>query len=120
MALALVAMTAAILVGVRYGVVGMCLAWAVAYPGVFGVITWRSLRSLGMSVAEFGSRCVFPAVASVSMAAGVVLLRDALAPFGVSVWRLGVLIGAGAMLYVGAVLLFQRVAVRQLLGVVRG
>jgi O-antigen/teichoic acid export membrane protein len=120
MALALVGMTGAILVGVRHGLIGMCLAWAVAYPALFAVITWRSLLPLGISLADFVSKCAFPFVTSVAMAGGVVLLRGALAPFAVSAWRLSVLIAAGALLYGAGVLLFQRVTVRHLLATVRG
>ena len=119
MGLALVIMTAAILVGVNYGVIGMCFAWAIAYPVVFTVVTFRALRTLGVNYSEFVSKCAFPFGASIAMAAAVIGLRDALGPLGPSVWRLSVLIGAGALLYGGCVFLFQRMAVRDLLAAVR-
>jgi O-antigen/teichoic acid export membrane protein len=119
MAVALVVITAAILVGVQYGVIGMCLAWLIAYPVVFAVISWRSLRALDTRYSEFLERCAFPVMASLTMAAGVIALREALMPLGVSVARLAVLVAAGAMIYGGLVFLFQRVAVRELIAVVR-
>ena len=120
MALALVMMTLAIVVGVREGLIGMCLAWAIAYPIVFTVITLRSIRTLGVGFSEFVSKCAFPLVASIAMAVAVVGLRDALGPSGPSMLRLAALVGVGALLYGGCVLLFQRIAVRDLLTAVRG
>jgi len=118
-ATSLVLMTAAILVGVSHGVIGMCLAWAIVYPVVFTVNTWRSLRSLGVAAGEFVSRCAFPFAAGLAMGGAVIGLRDALESLGPSIWRLGALVAAGALLYGGCVFLFQRVAVRDLLAAVK-
>ncbi len=118
-AVALVIMTAGILVGVQYGVIGLCLAWVIAYPIVFLVTSWRSLRILGIPYSDFLSRCAFPTAASIVMAAGVLALRAALAPLGVSAIRLALLVTAGAVMYGGFVLLLQRPAVRDLVAVVR-
>jgi O-antigen/teichoic acid export membrane protein len=119
MAISLATMTAAILVGVQHGVVGMCFAWVIAYPAVFGVTSWRSLHALGARVTAFLGRCAFPAVASVTMGAAVLAARVALGPLAVSALRLGVLVGTGVVLYAGFVYAFQRGAVRDLLAVVR-
>jgi teichuronic acid exporter len=119
MAITLVAMTVAILIGVRYGIVGMCLAWVITYPGVFAVIAWRSLRTLDTRINTFLGRCAFPAVASLAMALSVVALRDVLGSVGVSPLRLGLLVASGVALYGGGVLAFQRGEVRGLLSLVR-
>jgi O-antigen/teichoic acid export membrane protein len=119
MVVAVGAMSAAILVGVQHGLVGLCLAWVIAYPGVFAVMTWRSLRTLEASAGQFLGRSAFPAVAGVLMALGVMGLREMLGPHGASALRLCALVAWGVLLYGGLVLLFQRNTVRELLAVAR-
>jgi O-antigen/teichoic acid export membrane protein len=119
MTLALILMTVALLVGVQYGVTGICLAWVIAYPVAFLAMAWRSGRALSTSIADFLSRCAFPAVSSALMALFVAGLRVALTPLGVSALRLGLLIAAGAAAYGASVLLFQRSTLRELIAVVR-
>lgn len=118
-AVAFVTMAVAMLVGVRDGLIGMCVAWVIAYPAVFAVTSWRSVHTLGIPFAALLRRCTFAAGASVTMAAMVLGLRETLAPLEVSAWRLGVLAGIGALLYAGLVFLFQRGAVRELVTAAR-
>ena len=120
MVVALVIMTAAILVGVRHGVVGMSAAWAIAYPLVFLLNTQRSLRALGLSFGEVVSKCALPFALAAAMAVIVIGLRDAIDSATPSVWRLALLIVSGAAFYGGCVLLCQRVVVRELFSAVRG
>jgi len=119
MTLALVVMTVSLLVGVQYGLKGICLAWVIGYPPVFIAMAWRSGRALSTSVGEFLARCAFPAVTSALMALFVLGVRVALAPLGVSALRLAVLVAAGAAVYGASVMLFQRSTVRELIAVVR-
>jgi O-antigen/teichoic acid export membrane protein len=119
MVIAVIGMAAGILVGVQYGLVGMCLAWVFAYPVVFAAISWRSLRTLGVPYGEFLDRCAFPAIASLVMAAGVLALREMLSPLGVSALRLAALVSTGALIYSAFVVLFQRSQVRDLIAVAR-
>ena len=119
MTLALVVMTVSLLVGVQYGLKGICLAWVIGYPPVFIAMAWRSGRALSTSVGEFVARCAFPAVTSALMAFFVLGVRVALAPLGVSALRLAILVAAGAAVYGASVMLFQRSTVRELIAVVR-
>jgi teichuronic acid exporter len=119
-AVSLAFMTLAAFGGVKFGVIGLCVARLIAFPCVLLITSWRTLLSLKIPYLEFANKCAFPAAASVVMAAAVVSFRSVLGPFGVSAWRLGALIAMGALLYGGLVLLFQRVVVRDLIGLVRG
>lgn len=118
-AIALTIMMVALVVGVRYGVTGMCLAWLIAYPAVFAVTSWRSLRCLGIPYSTFVDSCVFPAAASVTMAVMVLVLRELLTFLGATALKLALLVTTGVVLYTLAVLLFHRGTVRQLLAMVR-
>ena len=118
-AIALVIMTVALLVGVRYGVTGMCLAWVVAYPIVFAITSWRSLNVLDIRYADFLDRCAFPVAASIGMSATVLWLSYAIEPLDTPVARLTILVSSGVVLYAVFLFVFKRGTVRELLAVAR-
>jgi O-antigen/teichoic acid export membrane protein len=107
MVLTFVAMAAAFLVGVRYGVVGVCLAWVAAYPLVFLVATWRSARVLGLSLAEVLRQMWFPFFASAAILVLVMALKR-----GFPAWaNLGVLaaVAMGALgIYAALIFVFRK------------
>lgn len=70
------AMAAAFLVGVRAGIIGVCVAWVAVYPVVFGVTTIRSLRTLGIPAAQYVAELRFPLLASASMWGAIKLLGN--------------------------------------------
>jgi O-antigen/teichoic acid export membrane protein len=119
MAISLVVMVIAMLIGVRSGVLGMALAWLIGYPIIFAIITWRSARALGVRFGDLWRQCAFPAAASIAMAAGVLLIRDTVDPVSHPILRLSVLIATGALLYAGMAWTFNRVAIRELITIVR-
>jgi O-antigen/teichoic acid export membrane protein len=87
MIITFVVMAAAFLVGVRYGLIGICLAWLAAYPLVFVVATWRSARVLGFTLTDVLRQMGFPFVASGTMLAFVMAVKT-----GFPTWtNLGVL-----------------------------
>jgi hypothetical protein len=102
-----VIMTAAFLVGVRAGVVGLATSWAVAYPFVFAITTFRALGVLGVRAREFTSAVVPPAVAAALMAGVAALLRSTL-PLTVIPLRLALVILAGAAIYAAFLLPLRR------------
>lgn len=119
MALSLILMTAAFLVGVRYGIHGLSVAWVTMYPVVFLVTTARAAGALGMTTAEVLRPALAPAAASAAMGAvvwlGGVLLGDALGP----AVRLALLIVIGIAAYAGLVALVLRDRLREITAVVR-
>ena len=96
MAIALGVMSVALLVGVQYGLIGMCFAWLIAYPFVFAAIATRSLRTLGIPLGAFLEQLVFPAAASVTMAGALLGLRYAMGPVELPLLRAALFIAAGA------------------------
>lgn len=119
MAISMVAMACAMLVGVQFGVIGLCLAWLIAYPLVFVVIAHNALTPLGVSLRDFLGCVAFPAAGSLAMAVAVTGLHELLGLSGPSPLRLGVLILAGVAIYAALVFSFQRHAVRDLYAVIR-
>lgn len=74
MMIASVVMASAFLVGVQAGALGVCIAWLVAYPVVFGITAIRSLRVLGIPVGDYLAEIRFPFFAGALMLASVWLL----------------------------------------------
>lgn len=120
MAISMVAMTCAMLVGVRFGVVGLCLAWLIAYPLVFVVIARNALIPLGVGLRDFLGSVALPTAGSLAMAVSVTGLSELIGLNGPSPLRLVVLILSGVAIYVVFLFSVQRHTVRDLYATIRG
>ena len=96
------AFPAAVLVGCRWGVAGVCYAWLVAYPAVFVGEAWIAWRRAGLSFLGVLAAPARPLAAGLAMAAAVAALRHALPAMG-DVPRMAILSMAGAVAYVAIV-----------------
>jgi O-antigen/teichoic acid export membrane protein len=96
--LACAVMTAAFLVGVQFGIIGLSYAWVAAFPVVFlaNLATWPSV--LGLRAGQLLGAMIRPAIAGAGMFAAVAAVR-ALAITG-GPYALPLLILAGAASYV--------------------
>ena len=74
----------ALIVGVQWGVVGLCVGWLVGYVPVFCVTTYRALATLEMPVGRAVAAMGVPLAATLAMGVGVVgariLVAEALPP----------------------------------------
>lgn len=119
MAITLGVMSVAFLVGIQYGIIGLCLGWAVAYPLVFCVTAHRSLRALGIPVREAVSVVRFPVGATLIMAVGVIGGRTALDAVLAPPALLASLVVLGVGIYAGMVIGFNRNAFPAFRGLLR-
>ena len=103
----------ACLIGAQWGAVGMAMAWLGAYPLVFGITLQRSGGVLGLGVEDFGRAMRAPALASLAMAGVVIGTRYLLPEHAGAVARLLVLVPAGALTYLAALLGLERGALRE-------
>jgi O-antigen/teichoic acid export membrane protein len=73
--LACIVMTAAFLVGVQFGIIGLSFAWVVAFPVVFlaNLTTWLSV--LGLRAGQLLGAMMRPAIAGAGMFAAVAAIR---------------------------------------------
>jgi O-antigen/teichoic acid export membrane protein len=101
------AMAAAFLVGVRYGVAGVCIAWLAVFPFVFLVTTWRSARALGLSLAEILRQIAFPFIASAAILGAVLALKSGF-PTGANPGTLAAIAVCALAAYAALVFLFRR------------
>jgi O-antigen/teichoic acid export membrane protein len=100
-------MIAAMLIGVRYGVIGVCYAWLTVYPIVFALTTSRRLEAVGVKVSQYFSELVFPFFASLAMFVLIVLGHRV---FGTArpMYDLAGTVVFGVVFYVSLVLIFER------------
>ena len=69
-------MILAFLIGIRYGIMGICLAWVIAYPAVFFIICIRCLHVLDIPLNQFLSEIKFPLFISTIMLFLIIVARN--------------------------------------------
>lgn len=107
MLIAAVAMGSAFLVGVQYGVIGVCIAWLGAYPVVFGITTIINLQVLGIPVLDYLGEIRFPFFAGAIMLVSLWLFGKMV----VTPWPLYSLVLQtllGAVVYLSLTMIFDR------------
>ena len=113
-------MPVAFVIGARWGLIGVCIAWVVAYPAYFLILLRRSLPLLGVSFSEY-ARAVLPSAGVGTAMAGVVVIASmVIAELAITAaTALVVLTLIGASGYVLAVLAFNAGQLREVIAVIR-
>lgn len=117
--LTLAVMSAAFLVGVQWGLIGLCLGWVVAYPPIALVTSLRALHALEIPAREAASDLAFFAAATGVMALVLLALRGALGPMLSPAQLLACLIAAGMLVYGGILLRWKPRLLREFRSLVR-
>lgn len=94
-----VVVPACILLGARSGLIGIAVAWCVAYPIVFVIGTYYLISTLGVEVGEIGTALAAPVIAGLAMAAAVLVFPQFVGR-GSSLVSLAVDVAGGAVVYV--------------------
>ncbi len=106
------------LIAVQWGATGLATAWILTYPLYLGFSLWRSLPVIGTTLRRIALAIAPAFLAAATMALGVMLVAALLPPL--PDWpELAILVASGAIIYIAALLLFARGAVRELVAVVR-
>lgn len=108
----------AFLIGVRWGVQGMAIAWIAAWPLYLALTAWRSLPVIGLSARDWIAAFAPPVTAAVAMAVIVTLLDRTLPILG-TLEHLIVITAAGAAIYGAWLWLFARETVNDALATIR-
>lgn len=61
-------------IGVRWGILGLCLAWLIGYTPVFLIMSYRALNVIGLPFREYLSSFMVPLVSAAMMIASLSLL----------------------------------------------
>lgn len=111
-------LTLAFLVGVQGGMIGLALAWLVAYPLYLALGSRRALPVIGARAGAVMQAIAPTAAAAVAMA-GAVRLADRALPLAAPLPRLAILVPVGALAYAAAMLLVARPLLRDLYALAR-
>ncbi|WP_033923492.1 lipopolysaccharide biosynthesis protein [Sphingomonas sp. 37zxx] len=104
----------AFLIGIRWGVIGLALAWVAAWPVFLGIVAARSFAVVGSSALGLTRAVMAPMLAATAMGL-VVLAADQWLPALDALPRLAILIAIGGAVYGGGLLAFARGTLVELL-----
>lgn len=96
--LAVIIMPVAFFIGSSWGVIGVSIAWVIAYPVVFVVMLARSVPLIGVSIKQPVMAAAMPALVSIAMYIAVVSSKSMLNIEG-DMARLAISIAIGATVY---------------------
>lgn len=113
-----VLLTIAYLIGIQWGVMGLAWSWLAAYPLYLGISLRRSLPVIGVTARQLTGSVLPALIAAAGMGICVVLIDDLLPPMLQS-FRLLLLAGAGAAVYVGWLGIFSRRSIDELVALIR-
>ena len=106
--IAAVVMPAGFLMGVRWGILGVCWIWVIGFILVFIITSMRSLSVLGISFIAFSRSFGISLICSIGMILGITTFKYLLGGFIADALELACCIVLGAMLYLLLMLLLKR------------
>ena len=111
-------MTAAFLIGIRWGVAGLAWAWLGGMASLLAATVFTSAPAIGFRKREF-VKAVTPGLGAAAAMALLVTGFDRLLPPMADLARLGLLASFGAAAYAGLLLLFARRTVDEMIALIR-
>jgi O-antigen/teichoic acid export membrane protein len=112
-----VLMPVAFLIGIRFGAIGLAWAWLGAFPLLTAVTAWLAGRPMGLRFADL-IRAAAPGLGCAVLMAGVVMMVDRLLPPLAAPVRLGILVPAGGLAFLAALMLCARGTLMELVALV--
>lgn len=118
--IACVMMPLGIIVGLNWGLTGVCLAWVFVYPMYFVIMLFRSLPTLGVTFVEYLNSMRDALFCSALMFGAVVAMRVFLEMYSITIiLQMIILVITGALVYLLATLLVQRQVIQEVRELVR-
>ena len=118
--IACIMMPIAILIGVNWGLLGVCLAWLIVYPMYFIIMLSRALPVLNVRLLEYLAAIRGAFFCSLIMFLAVFYMREYLESHAVSILtQLILLVITGAVTYLASTLLIQRTIITEVRELVR-
>lgn len=118
--IACVIMPPAFLAGLPWGLPGVALAWLIAYPILFTIMTMRALSVLHLDISQYLGAMKGPAVAAAAMYAIISVIRELLTEVALpAALVLPVLLMIGILSYGLMMLSFQKQSCREMLSFIR-
>jgi O-antigen/teichoic acid export membrane protein len=101
-------MVIVILIGVRFGLLGICITWIIFYPIAFLIISQRSLHALGSELKDLFRVFYFPVVSSIMVCLSVLSIKRMLIESVNSAFMLVISVVIGLIVYSVIVFIFKR------------
>jgi hypothetical protein len=118
--LAALVMPIAFLVGVQWGMVGLSIAWVVAFPFVLWGTLIIFVPVIGLRVRDVVQAITRPVLAGLGMYGAVALARSMLDPQLPSIAQLTILVLTGAVAFGAFALTLNRAGCREIVGLLKG
>ncbi|MFW2404283.1 MAG: lipopolysaccharide biosynthesis protein [Gammaproteobacteria bacterium] len=118
--IATIIMPPAFLVGAQFGLIGVCLAWLVGFPVVFGIESFRASQHIRLRPAEVFQTMLLPGLIAVAMYLAVWSGRSLLSAWVPDVTLLILLVSIGAATYGLLTLSLNKSGYQDLIGLVKG
>lgn len=119
-AIGCIVMPAAFLVGIKWGLIGVCYAWLIAYPIHFLITMRISLPIIGLTLGRYVGQFIAPAIMAAVMYAAVVFAKHTVAVYiSNPIFELAALISIGGLTYSILLFLFYRSVIEDLISLVR-
>ncbi len=113
-------MPLSILIGARWGILGVSLAWVVIFPLLFFQYLLRAVPLFGIKVRDVLSAMLRPVLMGAAMYSFLLGIKIFIRPEAHSLWHLILLITAGVGVYGGMMVRGNRQGYREVLGLVLG
>jgi len=101
-----VIMPAAFLVGVRYGLEGVSLAWLTVFPWLASFMIYLGCREVGASLKEYVLNLSPSIMSTLAMLSALAIVKVLLSHYPVNIWILILYIFSGALAYAGVMVIF--------------
>jgi len=101
-------LTLSILIGARFGLHGVVIAWIVVYPLLFVCFLYYTLREIGLSMVPFFKNLLHPILGSLSMMGLVFLTKKVFMQDEGYIFSLSLSLSVGVMTYIGYFWFFSR------------
>jgi O-antigen/teichoic acid export membrane protein len=105
---AFLVMTLGVVIGSKWGLVGICLIWLLVYPIVFYANFSRATNALGITVYDVIKSLLKPLIFSSIMYGAVIASRNIFQLLIVDIYKMIILIFSGLFVFLLLVLLFDR------------
>ena len=118
--IACVMMPIGILIGVNWGLLGVCLAWVIVYPAYYAIMLSRALPALGVRLLDYLATLRGAFFCSLVMYLAVYGMREYLGGYSISMLtQLILLVITGAVTYLLTALIIQRNIITEVRELVR-
>lgn len=119
MIISFISIAFALLIGIKAGILGVCIAWIVAYSFVFLIISIRCLRVLDLPFMDYVAEFKYPCCVSVLMLISILLIEKVIMGMFQPIPHLIIIVSFGIAFYSCYVVIFRREDIMRLKSIMK-